>query len=322
MGFNPYFLSYMFIEQAFRGKTDFWRYLIGSLIIAIVASIGQLPLLFAVLLKSGFDPMALQADRLMQTLDKNSTTFFILISFAIGFIGLWVALKFLHEINLKTITTTRKKVDWKRVLLGFSLVGIFTSVSVLVSYQMTPGNYIWNFKPDKFLILFVMAIVLVPIQTSLEEFIFRGYLMQGFGVLAKNRWFPLIMTSLIFGLLHIANPEVGKMGYSILIFYIGTGLFLGIITLMDEGTELALGFHAANNLIAILLVTADWTAFQSESVLIDIADPTVTWDTFLPLIILYPIYFIIMAKVYKWKNWKEKLTGKIQVPVPEQNQSI
>ena len=36
---------------------------------------------------------------------------------------------------------------------------------------------------------------------------------------------------------------------------------------MDEGLELALGFHAANNLIAVLLLTADWTAFQTHSIL-------------------------------------------------------
>ena len=43
------------------------------------------------------------------------------------------------------------------------------------------------------------------------------------------------------------NPEVEKLGYLILVYYIGSGLFLGIITLMDEGIELALGFHFANN---------------------------------------------------------------------------
>jgi hypothetical protein len=34
------------------------------------------------------------------------------------------------------------------------------------------------------------------------------------------------------------------------VYYIGTGLFLGILTLMDEGMELALGFHA-NNLVGL-----------------------------------------------------------------------
>ena len=36
---------------------------------------------------------------------------------------------------------------------------------------------------------------------------------------------------------------------------------------MDEGLELALGFHAANNLCGALLLTADWTAFQTNSIL-------------------------------------------------------
>ena len=60
--------------------------------------------------------------------------------------------------------------------------------------------------------------------------------MQGFGLLAKNRWFPLIVTSALFGLMHIMNPEVEKMGPIIMVYYIGTGLFLGIITLMAFST--------------------------------------------------------------------------------------
>ena len=36
-----------------------------------------------------------------------------------------------------------------------------------------------------------------------------------------------------------------------MIYYIGTGFLFGIMTLMDEGTELALGFHAANNLFIV-----------------------------------------------------------------------
>jgi hypothetical protein len=30
---------------------------------------------------------------------------------------------------------------------------------------------------------------------------------------------------------------------------------------MDEGMELALGFHAANNLVGSLLITSDWSTF-------------------------------------------------------------
>ena len=139
--------------------------------------------------------------------------------------------------------------------------------------------------------------------------------MQGIGVATKNRWFPLIVTSLVFGLLHIANPEVEKLGYGILVYYIGTGFFLGIITLMDEGLELALGFHAANNLITALLVTANWTAFQTNSILIDISTPVLGADVYVPVFVVFPILVFIFSKKYGWTNWKEKLTGTIEKPV-------
>lgn len=136
--------------------------------------------------------------------------------------------------------------------------------------------------------------------------------MQGIGVLCKNRWLPLIITSVTFGLLHIFNPEIEKLGYILLVHYIGTGFFLGIITLMDEGLELALGFHAANNLFTALLVTADWTAFQTNSILRDVSDPDVSnAEIFASVLIIYPILILIFAKVYKWTNWKEKLIGTI-----------
>jgi hypothetical protein len=121
------------------------------------------------------------------------------------------------------------------------------------------------------------------------------------------------MTSLIFGLLHWFNPEVGKMGNSIMIFYIGTGLFLGVITLMDDGMELALGFHAANNLIGALLVTSNWTAFQTNSILKDVSEPTLGFDVILPVVLIYPILLLIFGRKYKWNNWKEKLTGNIKI---------
>ena len=97
-----------------------------------------------------------------------------------------------------------------------------------------------------------------------------------------------------------------------MIYYIGTGLFLGILTLMDEGMELALGFHAANNLIAALLITSDWSAFQTESILKDNSEPSAGFEILVPVFIIFPILLFIFSKKYGWTNWKEKLTGKIE----------
>jgi hypothetical protein len=119
------------------------------------------------------------------------------------------------------------------------------------------------------------------------------------------------MTSAFFGSLHIFNPEVEQLGYGILVYYIGTGFFLGILTLMDEGLELALGFHAANNLFTALLVTSSWTAFQTESLFIDISEPSLGAEIFLSLGLLFPLFLWFMAKRYHWSNWKNKLFDRL-----------
>jgi membrane protease YdiL (CAAX protease family) len=215
------------------------------------------------------------------------------------------------------LTTSREKIDWKRFWFAFIFWGIISSGMIMADYFLNPEGYINNFNLQPFLILCVIAIILVPLQTSFEEYFFRGYLMQGIGVIAKNKWVPLIITSTVFGLLHIANPEVEKLGYIILVYYIGTGFFLGITALMDEGLELSLGFHAANNLFTALLVTADWTAFQTHSVFKDISDPTQigVGETILPVFIIFPILLYIYSKKYKWTNWKDKLFGAVVEPV-------
>jgi hypothetical protein len=141
--------------------------------------------------------------------------------------------------------------------------------------------------------------------------------MQGFGVLFKNALMPLILTSVIFGLLHGFNPEVQKLGQGIMVYYIGTGLMFGICTLMDEGTELALGMHAANNIVAALIVTSDWMVFQTDALLIDISEPSLSTETFIPVFVVYPIVLLIFSKKYGWKNWLEKLTGPAVKPFEE-----
>ncbi|MGJ8592330.1 MAG: CPBP family intramembrane glutamic endopeptidase [Aquaticitalea sp.] len=308
----------MFIAQAFKVKNDFWRYLVGSLILFLAASIGQIPLIGVVFYKAMQDGMNLTAidEQTMYTiLESNLFLFLMLISFVAGMIGLYFVVKYLHNQTWVSVTTARKKIDWKRIWFAFFFWGILSSGLVILDYYMSPEDYVLNFQWERFAILAVIAICLIPIQTSLEEYIFRGYLMQGFGMLAKNKWFPLLMTSVIFGGLHLFNPEVKMLGYSIMVYYIGTGLFLGIMTLMDEGMELALGFHAANNLFTALLVTADWTAFQTHSILKDVSEPEIGFiDLVVPVFIMFPIILFIFSKVYKWTDWKDKLIGEVVEP--------
>ena len=386
----------MYIEQVQKNSSKWWKYLIGLSITIIGVRIFSIPHITAIsmkMLSGDLDLVKIENNDiayLMGLFDSNLNLLYILLPFVGGILFLLFVTKVLHRQSFTNLTTSRSKIDWKRVGFAFILWGaISTSMTGLDIYFSADGDYLYNFELNRFLILAVIAICLVPLQTSFEEYMFRGYLMQGIGnatrirkslfyflltifclvtyrlfiydvfintpslnltlffvyqylivellndfSISKNfiesksydrlyrlfrtNFTPLFITSLAFGLMHLSNPEVDKLGYVIMIYYIGTGFFLGILTLMDDGLELALGFHAANNLFIALLVTADWTAFQTYSIYRDMSDPTISGmeltDILVPVFVIFPILLLIFSKKYNWNNkvWFDQLAGPIK----------
>lgn len=304
----------MFLEKGINGDNKFWKYILGLVFILGVSFLGQMPMLVLLLFQTTFrgKKYPISDEELLHFFEPNLNLFLLLLPFVFALGGIYLAVRFLHRQQFISIVTSREKVDWSRIGYSFCVWSIFTLILTLVMYYMNQDDFKINFQLVPFLILMVIAILLIPIQTSVEELVFRGYLMQGFANLSRNKWFPLLMTSSIFGLMHLFNPEVTKMGNIIMVYYIGTGLLLGIMTLMDEGMELALGFHAANNLVGALLVTSDWSAFQTYSIFKDVSEPEAGLDIIFPVVVIYPLLLIIFGIKYKWSGWKEKLTGAIE----------
>ena len=103
---------------------------------------------------------------------------------------------------------------------------------------------------------------------------------------------------MLFGLLHSFNPEVDALGWLSMIYYIGFGLFMGLITIMDDGLELAIGFHWATNFVGFCFVSNDWGVIQTQTILKNTADPSLFMDMVLPTILL-PVMYLIFSKMKK-----------------------
>ena len=295
----------MYIEQGYRGNLGLWKYLILP-----TGFIAFMVLNYIAAINSPVSVEDMMADLIAQV-STNTVLIMVLLPLALGLFVVLGWTKLVHPQSIRSLTTAREKIDWNRVLYAFILWGALTVGLTLLDYLISPESYVLNLNWPAFLKLAIVAILLIPLQTSFEEYLFRGHMMQGLGIMFKNRWVPLLVTSSIFGLMHLGNPEVEKLGPGIMVFYIGTGLFLGIITLMDEGMELALGFHAANNLVTALLVTADWTAFQTDSILKDVAEPGLSWDAYIPIFVVFPLLLYFFGRKYGWTKWKERLTGRV-----------
>ena len=312
-----------FIQQAYKGRNEWYHWLLTILLVFFGWQVlGAVPLLVTAVVHSadmGEFAKAAQDSFMSLGINSNLFLFLMIVMFIVGLLFLFIGVKYIHKRNFTSLVTSRNKIDWKRFWFGFITWGSLAVAITIVGILISPENYVYQFNAKPFFILVAISFLFLPLQTSFEELLFRGYFMQGLGILAKNRWLPLILTSVCFGLLHGANPEVQKLGWITMVFYIGTGLFYGITTLMDEGTELALGLHAANNITAAFLVTTDWTVFQTDAMYLDTSEPSVSWEMFFPVFVLYPLMLLFFSKKYGWKNWKEKLFGKIEKPVENTN---
>lgn len=308
-----------FIEMAYRGQNDWWRY-IATLFMVFVGwqFIGVIPLFVVSYMKADSTQdwiAAAESAFLGLGIDSNLYLLLIIFSFIGGLIFLLLGVRTLHHRGVTSVLSSRRPIDWNRILLGFSFWFLVSILLIVMDYLAHPEDFLNNFDPVPFVILVVVSFVFIPFQTSFEEILFRGYLMQGMGLLFKNAWVPLIVTSLGFGLLHAFNPEVEKLGPMILLYYIGTGFLFGIVTLMDQGTELALGMHAANNIVAATIVTVDWAVFQTEALLVDQSEPTLGVEMLLPLLVVYPLAILFLSRKYKWTDWKNRLAGRIEEPM-------
>ncbi|MEM9921410.1 MAG: CPBP family intramembrane glutamic endopeptidase [Bacteroidota bacterium] len=310
----------MFFQNVYKGRNEFWAYLLTILVVGLAYTLGGIPFMtkaFFAAREQGLDRIETmeaiqQMDFTRLGMDPNIAMLFLLLVFVITFVALWWMVRLLHQRSFKSLITTNNRLNWSKMGFGFLLWMCFSLVVEGTGYLLEPENYSFSFNASSFIPLLVIAFLLLPIQTSAEELFFRGYLMQALGQVSGERLFPLFTTSILFGLMHMANPEVSKFGTAIMMtYYIGMGLFLGLLTVMDESLELALGIHAANNIFGVAFVNFDGSALQTDALF---HTSEVHMELMLSFFVVFTtIITFICAKKYGWKDW-----GKLRRPIERQ----
>ncbi len=278
-----------FLEQVQNGRNDFWRYLLlTGLIIFISFWISLLASVFTIYFE-GTD---------IDHYSEITLLLLGLIPFPFLLLTLWAGIRFLHKRSFLSLITTLRHIRWGRIFFAFGVWFILAIISDIVLSIFQPGNYQWSFDPIRFIPYFLIAIILLPIQTSTEELIFRGYYTQAFSRISPQIWLPLIVPSIVFGLLHSFNPEVDMYGFLLTIpYYVGFGLILGWITIQSQSLELSLGIHLANNLYASLVVTFPGSALSSPALFsIQKYDPVASLIVFFVMAALFIMIMLTVGK--------------------------
>jgi len=297
------------LESSFSGKNAFWRYLIMVIVVfAATNTIGALPLLLVMGIKAVSNPdiiteiSANPSDLAPLGLNHNVNLILMVFPFIIGLLTFFVLIKPLNNRTIKSVINGTNSFRWNRFVISALVWLILSGIYLFVCIRINPSNFSLNNATLTLVPLIIVAFLLIPFQASFEEILFRGYLMQGFTVLLRNRFFVIVITSVLFGLMHGLNPEVETFGFwTMMPQYILFGMIFGIITVLDDGIEAAMGAHAANNIFLIVMNTNESSALQSDALFRQ--HNIYPWAEFVALLIMGILAIIIMKKIFRWKTF-------------------
>lgn len=266
-----------FLNNAKQGNNSILRYLITIILSLIVASLvaGAFLAIFIVIWVLLFK-QGLNVEVFLNQLLKDPLFLIVMVglSFSISYLFLYLCVRFIHKKTFISIINTGNKVRWKKIGIGaVAWLGIIVILDI-ISYLIDPGSFKISLNPQGFWILALLALIAFPIQASFEEVFFRGYLMQGISLIFERPWVVLMVTSLCFALLHWWNGGTVVMSLSIVMGTFIIGLMLGILTMADNGIELAIGVHIINNLyVSVIHSSPDGGLGNLPSLVVSPSDP-------------------------------------------------
>lgn len=291
----------LYFDQLKTGRSRWWHWIVGFVSI-FVLFIAPFLILGFIAGAVGRDFIPLENPGTLSYFATNLAAFLPL------FFGIWFVQKFWHRRSLTQLLTYTQKFRWRffwNAVLAMTLVYTF---QILGEYLLFRDNFKDVYLNPDFAIVvkgLLIVLALIPFQAAAEEFLLRGYLNQALIRYLKNPWVVFVLTSAVFALLHIVNPEAKGQEIPYLIAIFSFGFAACILLYYEGGLESAIGFHIANNIFAFSLFGYEDPDFPNIAV----------WNTGKPEIdfmgTLTDVFAIIMVVLLTlWLNRRVKFTPR------------
>ncbi|WP_187118942.1 CPBP family intramembrane glutamic endopeptidase [Bacillus marasmi] len=286
-----------------EGKNSWKQYVSSFIVIIFFIFIAGIPyaIIGEMLVQSDCNPNSYYDDEIVDFVGLNPLVNFTLMNsvFVFWLLGVYIAIRFIHKRKFITLITPNRKIDWKKISFGFITFFLILSMTLFIDALLNPGDYSLNsIHFSDFLMLFVLVLILTPIQTTCEEVFFRGYLMQLIGKWVRNPIILSLIAGAIFGSLHFENPEMKYSPILVGADYLLTGFVWCYISAKTNSIELSIGAHAANNMLLGWFLTMDDSVMGNIPSLFVVKDidplTTLMWTA-----VSLGIFLYISLKKYK-----------------------
>ncbi|MEI9422664.1 CPBP family intramembrane metalloprotease [Mesorhizobium sp. Cs1299R1N1] len=178
-----------------------------------------------------------------------------LTSFAGIWIGLWIAMRWVHGEPLSALLGTGRRVSRPDFLKGLIAVLITSALSEILLYLLAPGLARGTISLSSWLLFAIPIVALTLLQTSSEEVLFRGYLLRGLASRFRSPFIWALLPGLLFTSLHWSGGSSAAINACVLVSIAAFALLLTLMVYATGNLGAALGAHLGNNLTGFLLIS-------------------------------------------------------------------
>ena len=286
-----------------------WRWWVGTVVILLLWFVGGSVLSLVILPWTGVDPEAFFVEGDMFTSFPSwGFLLFALVSFIPLLIGTLAAYRLILGVKVRRLFAAGVRFRMWRVGWGALVWVLIMAGPALLAVIVSPEQFDTSgFNVQAFLPYAIIAVLLLPVQTTAEEVFFRGWLIQGLSQRYSNIWLLSIVSGVVFALPHLANPEAAGALLPAMFGYASVGFALAWVTVRDRSLEIAIGAHAANNLFAALVVGYEGGALPAEAPLVSSGEIDWGVDNVVSLVLI-PL-FILASRLGYTKRPKREVAS-------------
>lgn len=236
-----------------------WRPVLGMMITIGVYILGMILVVFGwLLVQWGLTGDLHQSVQRLGVLaegkDKQGTLITLL-----SFIGIWAGLALvlvvLHGQSFGTLFDPERRVRMGDFGRGLMLAVVFSAGSLIVA-GLVVGAPVRAQPVGSWAVFLVPLMVLVFIQATAEELVFRGYLLQQLGTRFASPIAWAVIPAALFGLLHAWNTT-GEAAYYYVAITAITGVTFAVLVWRTGNLWAAIGMHWGVNMISLTGVGAE-----------------------------------------------------------------
>lgn len=176
-------------------------------------------------------------------------------SFAGIWLGLWVAMRWVHGEALAALIGASRRVSRNGFLKGLAAVLITSLFSEILLYWLQPGIARGAISLSSWLLYLIPIVALTLLQTSSEEALFRGYLLRGLASRFENPFIWALLPALLFTALHWSTSSTAAINGSVLASIAAFALLLTLLVYITGNLGAGFGAHLGNNLTGFLLIS-------------------------------------------------------------------